>query len=112
MLTYLQANMGQIEPPIDPTIERSHEELDKEHQRQASGMNWIRAFDPATNTTTLWHNGGTGGCRSFLGITEGKKFGVVVLTHSANDVDHLSSEILEELVERLTCPQLGNQSMG
>jgi serine-type D-Ala-D-Ala carboxypeptidase/endopeptidase len=36
-----------------------------------------------------WHNGGTGGYRSFLGFsTDGRK-GVIILTNTATDVEDL-----------------------
>ena len=102
MLRYLKANMGRLPSPLDVAIERSHEELYEEYPGRAMGMNWIRSKDDAIGQTVIWHNGGTGGYRSYLGFTEDKQFGVVVLSNTTHDVDELGEEILEELVKEET----------
>jgi hypothetical protein len=47
----------------------------------------------------LWHNGGTGGFCSFLGIVREERLGVVLLSNSENSVDELGVKLLESLVE-------------
>jgi hypothetical protein len=42
----------------------------------------------------IWHNGGTGGYRSYLGFTKDKSLGVVVLANSANDIDDIGQYLL------------------
>jgi len=42
----------------------------------------------------LWHNGGTGGYRLFIGFTKHHSLGVVVLANSANDVDDIGQYLL------------------
>jgi D-alanyl-D-alanine-carboxypeptidase/D-alanyl-D-alanine-endopeptidase len=42
----------------------------------------------------IWHNGGTGGYRSYMGFTKDKTLGVVVLANSANDVDDIGQYLL------------------
>lgn len=46
-----------------------------------------------------WHNGGTGGYRSFCGIDVEKNRGVVVLTNSGYSVDDLGLHLLDESQE-------------
>ncbi len=46
----------------------------------AIGLNWIRLR--AGGDTIVWHNGGTGGYRTFIGFEPSRKIGVVVLTNS------------------------------
>ncbi|MFK7771325.1 MAG: serine hydrolase [Saprospiraceae bacterium] len=46
-----------------------------------------------------WHNGGTGGYRSFCGIDLEKNRGVVVLTNSTYSVDDLGLHLLDEKKE-------------
>lgn len=99
MLRYLKANMGLLSTPLDAAILRSHEELYQERPGRASGMGWVRSFVEPIGQTVIWHNGGTGGYKSYLGFTEDRQFGVVVLANSTHDVDELGEEILEELVE-------------
>ncbi|HEX6316338.1 MAG TPA: serine hydrolase, partial [Gemmatimonadaceae bacterium] len=44
------------------------------------GLNWITRF--SANDTIVWHNGGTGGYRTFAGVSPRRRVGVVVLTNS------------------------------
>ena len=98
MLRYLKANMGRLPSPLDAAIRRSHQELYEEYPGRAMGMNWIRSTEDSTGQTVLWHNGGTGGYRSYLGFTEDGQFGVVVLSNTSNSVDGLGQEVIEALV--------------
>jgi CubicO group peptidase (beta-lactamase class C family) len=43
----------------------------------------------------LWHTGGTGGFRSFLGFVKETETGVVVLSNCARSVDAIGFRILE-----------------
>ncbi len=47
-----------------------------------------------------WHNGGTGGYRSFLGFSKENETGVVVLTNSATSVDRPAVKILYDLCQK------------
>ena len=44
-----------------------------------------------------WHNGGTGGSSSFIGLVPDKKSAIVVLSNSAISVDELSEKILSKI---------------
>lgn len=56
------------------------------------GLGWmLRTSDPYH---VAWHNGGTGGCRSFLGLDLDNRRAVVVLSNAANSVDQLAVELL------------------
>ncbi|MEJ2204175.1 MAG: serine hydrolase [Gemmatimonadota bacterium] len=44
------------------------------------GLNWISMH--ADSDTIVWHNGGTAGYRTFIGIVPSRRIGVVVLTNS------------------------------
>jgi D-alanyl-D-alanine-carboxypeptidase/D-alanyl-D-alanine-endopeptidase len=90
--------MGLMPTPIDAAIRRSHQELFQEFPGRAIGMNWSRSFESNISQNIIWHNGGTGGFRSYLGFTEDRRFGVFVLSNTAISVDALAEEILEALV--------------
>jgi|GEM_PF-474298 len=98
MLTFLKANMGLISTPIDAAIRRSHQELFQESASSAIGMNWIRSFESSISQDVIWHNGGTGGFRAYLGFTADRRFGVFVLSNTAISVDDMASGILKALV--------------
>ena len=55
------------------------------------GWAWFTTKDRSPNLT--WHNGGTGGYRSFLGFSAETGHGVIVVSDSANDVDAAASLI-------------------
>lgn len=99
MMTFLKANMGRTATPIDAAIQRSHQELFQEDSNRALGMNWIRSFDDSISQNIIWHNGGTGGFRSYIGFTEDHKFGVFLLSNTAVSVDVLATQILTALVK-------------
>lgn len=44
-----------------------------------------------------WHNGGTGGSSSFIGLVPDKKSAIIVLSNSAISVDEISSKILSKI---------------
>ena len=100
MLRFLKANMGLIQTPIDAAIRRSHQELYKQSKIRAMGMNWIRSFEPSLSQNIIRHNGGTGGYSSYLGFTEDRQFGVVVLSNTSKSIDELAEGILKALVRR------------
>jgi CubicO group peptidase (beta-lactamase class C family) len=54
--------------------------------------------------TALWHNGGTGGYRSFVGFVAESRVGVAVLSNSANDVDAIGMGLLRRLHEASGTP--------
>jgi CubicO group peptidase (beta-lactamase class C family) len=52
----------------------------------------------------LWHNGGTGGYRSFIGFVAETQVGVAVLSNSANEVDSIGMGLLRCLHEASGTP--------
>jgi serine-type D-Ala-D-Ala carboxypeptidase/endopeptidase len=61
------------------------------------GLAWIMTVPPGGVPFT-WHNGGTGGYRSFIGFTQDRKAGLVVLTNGADQSpDPLAIQALQRL---------------
>lgn len=61
------------------------------------GFGWITTMPPA-GAPFVWHNGGTGGYRSFIGFTQDRRAGIVVLTNGADEgPDALSVQALMRL---------------
>jgi len=54
--------------------------------------------------TALWHNGGTGGYRTFVGFVAETRVGVAVLSNSANGVDAIGMSLLKRLHEASGTP--------
>jgi CubicO group peptidase (beta-lactamase class C family) len=99
MLKYLRANMHPEGQPIEHALRESHQELFREDEQKTYGMNWIHSQSEKLAQAMIWHNGGTGGFRSFIGFTEDSRFGVLVLSNSSEDVDDLAVELLHDLVK-------------
>jgi CubicO group peptidase (beta-lactamase class C family) len=108
MLKYLQANMHPEGQPIEHALRESHRELFQEDDRTAFGMNWIRTQSERLQQPMIWHNGGTGGFRSFLGFTEQGGLGVLILSNSSEGVDDLAVELLRDLAKPPPSPPLHN----
>jgi len=98
MLTFLKANMGLVATPIDAALRRSHREVFREDADRAMGMNWVRSHERDLSQDVVWHNGGTGGFRSYLGFTEDRRFGVFMLSNVAIGVDDAARGLLKAMV--------------
>lgn len=100
MLKFLRANMGaektsQAESSLTPAIQLAQQEVFEVYSWRAIGMGWIRSYNDTLSKNILWHNGGTGGYRSYIGFTEDHKQGVFVLSNTHEGVDDLGQAILE-----------------
>lgn len=94
MLAFLAANMGLVETPLRDALALSHEvQIDNPSGGMQVGLGWhVR---PHGETATIWHNGGTGGYRSFTGFLQDGRKGVVVLTNATDSVDDLGFHLLD-----------------
>lgn len=107
MIRYVAANLGLATSPLDSAFVLSHQEHAKtDRDGTAIGLGWIiRAGEAGV---IHWHNGGTGGYRSFAGFDKGNGVGVVVLSNNNESVDLIgvrlldSSVTLPEVPERMT----------
>jgi D-alanyl-D-alanine-carboxypeptidase/D-alanyl-D-alanine-endopeptidase len=63
----------------------------------AIGLGWTRLPFPGTQHELLFHNGATGGFRSFAGFVPATHTAVVVLSNSARSVDALGFRTLERI---------------
>jgi hypothetical protein len=59
------------------------------------GLGWHIRTNEASTSEILWHNGGTGGYRSFAGFDAAQGKGVVVLTNTAEGVDDIGYHLLD-----------------
>ena len=100
MLKFLKANMNPATNSLGAAIRRSHQELFRVNRSRAIAMNWIRSRKSTDASDIIWHNGGTGGFRSFLGFFEDRSAGIIVLSNSGTDVDSLAMDLLRELAKR------------
>jgi CubicO group peptidase (beta-lactamase class C family) len=65
--------------------------------RLEQGLGWVSLPLRGDARRVLWHKGGTGSFRSFLGFVPDTGVGVVVLSNSARSVDAIGFRILESI---------------
>ncbi len=92
MVKYVRANMGVEKSKLYPAMQ-----LTQQNSRGAGavpmvGLGWhIAASD---QLEIVWHNGGTGGYRTFAGFIKGGDKGVVVMTNSTTSIDDIGMHLL------------------
>jgi CubicO group peptidase (beta-lactamase class C family) len=59
------------------------------------GLNWLTF---GSGSGIVWHNGGTGGFRSFMGFDATRRVGVVVLSNSGVSVDDIGFHLLDPAI--------------
>jgi CubicO group peptidase (beta-lactamase class C family) len=84
MLRYLKANMGPAAGPLALAMKSAQAPLASLDGHARIGLAWM-----TTDKGIVWHNGGTGGYRSFIGWSSDKQHGVVILSNSAVELDDL-----------------------
>lgn len=94
MLAFLKANLDSTGGPLHRALAATHAPRRKTESPSLSvGLGW-HILD-VEGTPIVWHNGGTGGFRSFIGLDEARRAGVIVLANSAGDVDDIGFHLLE-----------------
>ena len=93
MLKFARANL-QTRGRLQQVMQRTHVSRAPAGRADMSiGMNWIiRRLD---GREVVWHNGGTGGYRTWLGFDKNKGLAAIVLTNSSHGADDLGFELLK-----------------
>ena len=95
LLRWLAANLGEAPGELKRVLAVTHEK-----RAAAGGPAWVGLgwhVSPLGDRTMVWHNGGTGGYRSFAGFVPETRTAAVVLANSTGDVDAAGVAILELL---------------
>jgi CubicO group peptidase (beta-lactamase class C family) len=86
------------EPERDTPLNRAIRATHVEHARRGplgQCLGWMAlALRPGGDERLLWHNGGTGGFRSFCAFVPGERLRVVVLGADARPVDGLGQDLV------------------
>ena len=93
MLKFLSANLGLTETPLLASMELSHEIRHSKAGDMRVGLGWH--VKNGEDGDVIWHNGGTGGYRAFVGFVDELDKGVVVLTNSSVSVDDIGFYLLD-----------------
>jgi CubicO group peptidase (beta-lactamase class C family) len=95
MLKYLAANVDPSHSPLASAIEMAHvKRHGTDNPNLNLGLAWhILTTQYANNIT--WHNGGTGGYRTFIGFDSARHAGIVVLSNSNTSVDDIGLHLID-----------------
>ncbi|MFQ6045683.1 MAG: serine hydrolase [Gemmatimonadales bacterium] len=95
MLTFLAANLREDVTEVSPALMLTHgERIQTGQPGMTVGLGWHRRTT-STGGVTIWHNGGTGGYRTFAGFDPDRQVAVVVLHNSARSADDIGFHILD-----------------
>jgi CubicO group peptidase (beta-lactamase class C family) len=97
LLRFLRANLKPADTPLTAQIERTQLPQLRVAKRTEIGLGWMIARLPGLAGPMLWHNGGTPGFRSFVGVGRETGTAVVVLSNTARSVDRLGLRLLNVL---------------
>ncbi len=94
MIRFLSANLGLAKSsPMDALKMAQARRHNAGTADVHVGLGWH--INTRFNRTIVWHNGGTGGFRTFCGFDPQSKRGVVVLSNTSNSVDDIGFHLLE-----------------
>jgi CubicO group peptidase (beta-lactamase class C family) len=95
MLKFASANLHPERGRLQEAMAFAHEARSSAGGPNTSiGLNWLIAKRPTSSI--IWHNGGTGGYRTFLGLDPAKRTAVVVMTNSGGaGADDIGMHLLD-----------------
>ena len=97
MLKFLQANLLETDSQIATILARSQERYFENSDTLGIGLAW-HILNLQNEQVVHWHNGGTGGYTSFIGLDKEKQTGVVILSnYGDSSVDEMAFRILMQL---------------
>jgi len=97
MAKFLAANLEIITTPIHESMELTHQVRHSKAGDMRVGLGWH--IKTGKEGDVIWHNGGTGGYRAFVGLVKETSRGVVVLTNSSASVDDIGFHLLDSSSE-------------
>ena len=92
LLRFQSAQLNPDDTALADAIRLTH--VHREDPRLTIGLGWMRLDRPHL---LWWHNGGTGGYRSFAGFRPDQRDAVVVLSNQSRGVDRLGIRVLRSL---------------
>jgi CubicO group peptidase (beta-lactamase class C family) len=97
MLAFLEAFLGCKESPLAPAM-KAMVEVRRPAGQTKIGLGWL--FYATDGREIVWHNGATGGFRSFAGYDPQERIGVVVLSNAStpSGVDDIGLHLLNRKV--------------
>jgi CubicO group peptidase (beta-lactamase class C family) len=98
LLKFLLANIGITQTPLNKAMETTQIVRHKIKPTMSIAMGWHIQDPNCPDDSIVWHNGGTGGYRSYMGFNKKHRVGVVILSNSTSSVDEAGVRILRTLL--------------
>jgi len=95
MLKFLAANLDSTSAPLGRVLATTHfARRDVNGAQMRIGLNWhiLNAF----GLPVVWHNGGTGGYRTFIGFDQANNRGAIVLSNQSVSPDDIGFHLLDQ----------------
>jgi CubicO group peptidase (beta-lactamase class C family) len=103
MLDFIEANVGEPNSDLERVMRVTHEVRQTMGGPASIGLNWIvRAVG---DDRIVWHNGGTGGFRTWAGFDPELGVGAVVLTNSSQSADDIGVHLINPAVPLAPAPE-------
>lgn len=106
MLTFLAANLGYTKSSLSPDMAQQLKvRRPAENLQTQIALGWL--ITSRNGHQIMWHNGGTGGYRSYMGFDPDRHVGVVVLSNTSNElgVDDIGMHLLDSQIPLWTQPK-------
>lgn len=94
MAKFVRANVGWWKTDLSIPVNDAHKPQRDVNGKMKIALAWH--ILPASSGSIVWHNGGTGGFRSFAGVNGAQKKGIVVLSNTSESVDDIGFHFLDE----------------
>lgn len=96
LLRFLELQHQHPSTPLGRAAHATHEPR-AQRGKLSQGLGWAQLPLRGASRQMIWHNGGTGGFRSFVGFVKESETGVAVLSNSSRSVDAIGVEMLEAI---------------
>lgn len=95
LATYLKAQIGFVNTSFDSALTMTHKIQfgKRESSKSKIGLAWLYN---TKHDTIIFHNGGTGGFRSFIGWNVEKRTGIIILAAGTKSVDAIGMHMLDD----------------
>lgn len=98
MMQYIKGHFDLPETPTQQALAQTRQFTFFHPPQTDLGLGWHMQLNG--DNLIYWHNGGTGGSSSFMAFTPDLKTGVIVLSNTAESVDHIGSALLQFLTDQ------------
>jgi len=97
MMKFARANLGAPPSPLTTFMGESHKERIRVKENLGVGLGWHLSTFKELDEPIIWHNGETGGFRTFFGLLKNRKIAVVVLCNTRFSMDEPGFNMLKQL---------------